>query len=226
MAEQLGPIRNDVGTGHGRAAPVDVTLDEVTLVIDGSLTWVRWALRRLSPFCIGRPQQIIDQLEQGTWSKHVLRERLSALDMSSPHIASQVGLAVGRRAARDTFTVIEDGIESPAASNDLVRWPPAYRIAAATGLLGTAAGVSTVSANRLRLAIELVRPLRTRDIAGPPTSDSWESLSQFIGSVASPISGDAAAISALRSTLQCIADEEHPLADPARRLLGTSFSHP
>ena len=219
MTEQLASIRNDFGTGHGRAAPVEVSLDEITLVIDGSLTWVRWALRRLGQFCIGRPQQIIDQLENGIWSRHLLRERLEAVDLSQPHVASQVGLAVGRRASRDTLCVLEDGVETPAASDDVVRWPPAYRIAAANGLLSTSAGVSTVSATRLRLAAELLRPIGDSDLAAPPVAELFESLQQRIGTFPWPPGADDEATAELTETLQQISRQDHYLAESARQAL-------
>ena len=53
MAGYLAEIRNSLGGGHGRARQPYVRAEEVDLALDGALTWVRWALRRIGLFAEG-----------------------------------------------------------------------------------------------------------------------------------------------------------------------------
>jgi abortive infection Abi-like protein len=55
IAKGLGIIRNEYGGGHGRARVPHVRDEMVDLTLDGALTWVRWALRRLGSFRTGVP---------------------------------------------------------------------------------------------------------------------------------------------------------------------------
>lgn len=158
IAEKIPEVRNAAGTGHGRAAVPVVTADELTLMLDGALMWSRWALRRLDAFCLGRPTQLIEDLQESTWTRGKLAARLAATDLTDDVVAATVGVAVGRRAAGGTFTVYEDGINTPADSEDLEVWPKAYRWAAARTLLFDTAGNATLRAGHLADAIQLIRP--------------------------------------------------------------------
>ena len=135
MAKKLGQIRNQHGTGHGRAALPSTTEDAMTLSVDAGLMWSRWALRRLGLFCIGRPSQIVADLESGLWSRGQLATRLAASDLRDDAAARMIGLAVGRRAAEDTWNVVAEGLDEPSSTPNLALWPPAYRWGAAEGHL-------------------------------------------------------------------------------------------
>lgn len=158
MAKALAEVRNEVGTGHGRAGVPTINDDELALIVDASLVWARWALRRLGLYCHGRPDRIVADLQNDIWRKGSLASRLRAVDLTDETTAKVVGVAVGRRAAGDTFNVMIEGIEDPANDDDLEAWPEPYRWAVASGLLFDASGGSTVTARRLLAAFELVQP--------------------------------------------------------------------
>lgn len=176
MAKKLGPIRNEHGTGHGRAARPSTTGDAMTLAVDAGLLWSRWALRRLGLFCIGRPSQIVADLESGLWTKGQLTARLTAANLHDDASARMIGLAVGRRGANDTWNVVAEGLDEPCATPDLSIWRPAYRWAAAEGHLFKASGESTLTFRRLLRALAMVRPLLPDH--GPDISDDhpWPHL--------------------------------------------------
>jgi hypothetical protein len=55
-------LRNDFGTGHGRAEVKSIADEMVTLVVGGALLWVRWALTRLEHLILGAPDSLIAEL--------------------------------------------------------------------------------------------------------------------------------------------------------------------
>lgn len=69
----------------------------------------------------------------GTFSRDVLTRRLAAAGLESLGVDDlrRLGQAVGQRALSGTFMVRIEGADS----DDLVRWPPAYRVALVTGRL-------------------------------------------------------------------------------------------
>jgi Abortive infection C-terminus len=143
VASQLPELRNKYGTGHGRAVAPEV-VDELALVaVDGALLWVRWALRRLHHLIKGRPDLLIRDLEDATFYRGDLAERLAAARLAEHEEVDQyqVGFHVARRAMRDTFLVMEEGVEACTESPDLERWPPGYRIGLLNGLFLTANGL-------------------------------------------------------------------------------------
>lgn len=143
VASQLPELRNKYGTGHGRAVAPEVA-DELALVaVDGALLWVRWALRRLHHLIKGRPDLLIRDLEGATFYRGDLQERLAAARLVEHDVPDQyqVGFHIARRAMRDTFLVMEEGVEACTESTDLDRWPPGYRSGLLNGLFLTADGL-------------------------------------------------------------------------------------
>ena len=53
MASQLRELRNQYGTGHGRAVVHDITDEVIEACVHGALLWVRWALARLQAVLLG-----------------------------------------------------------------------------------------------------------------------------------------------------------------------------
>lgn len=216
ISREIPDIRNAVGTGHGRAAVPEITDDELTLLLDGALMWSRWALRRLDDFCMGRPTQLVDDLQHQNWTKGKLARRLAATDLTNEDIAHQIGHAVGRRAASGTFTVSWDGIEAPGRTDDLQTWPAAYRRAAARALLFDTTGNTPRSAAQLADAIRLVRP--TLDEA------SWAALvNELLDNLPDPAdltdgTEDQRYADQLTTELQEIASQGEPFAEAARHL--------
>lgn len=162
LAGVLRELRNTYGTGHGRSALPTVEDEVLETCVDGALLWTRWALRRLQMLLIGALQPLIADLRDSTFSMGALATRLTAANLPQldPDDQRQLGVAVGQRAARNTFTVRKDGVEACAASQDAVAWPPAYREGVVEGLFLDQFGQLHVDDQVLgpRLATEILSP--------------------------------------------------------------------
>jgi hypothetical protein len=99
IACALGPMRNQRGTGHGRSHPPDVQDEHALIACDAAFLWCRWALRRLGPYILGDVSALVNKLQQDTFYKGDLTERLAAVDLAqcADHDAHLLGLAVGQR---------------------------------------------------------------------------------------------------------------------------------
>ena len=128
IAGRLRDLRNDYGTGHGRAATPVIEDEALVLAVEGALLWVRWALRRLEHLLAGQLTPLINDLSQAAYSKKHWAERLLAADIPNLPEEDQrrLGVAVGQRAARGTFVVREAGFEDPLSDPNDAAWPPAY----------------------------------------------------------------------------------------------------
>lgn len=129
MAVRLRELRNDYGTGHGRAAAPVVQDEVLDLAVDGALVWVRWALRRLEHLLAGQLVPLLNDLRGAAYSRAQWAARLIAADVPHLDVADQrrLGVAVGQRAAEGTFVVREVGIEVPLDDPNDAAWPAAYR---------------------------------------------------------------------------------------------------
>lgn len=216
MAKTLAEVRNEVGTGHGRAGLPTISHDELTLIVDASLVWARWALRRLGPYCHGRPDSIVADLETDIWRKGALASRLAVVDLTDERTAKVVGVAVGRRAAGDTFNVMIEGVEDPASDDDVEAWPDAYRWAVASGLLFDASGRSTVTARRLLAALELVKPAVESD--PDPADQPWQDLVDRLARVPRCLGADDFRIAELHAFVALLT-EQNSRMEPGARLV-------
>ncbi|MEU0150640.1 hypothetical protein [Micromonospora fulviviridis] len=166
MAGSMGTIRNNFGGGHGRARQPEVRSEMLDLAMDGSLLWSRWALRRLGYFAQGRPETLIRDLIGDPRGQIIfyggdLTERLRnarLIDLESKH-ARAIGVAVGQRAATGTFNVRIEGIDACIADADLTRWPAAYRLGVATGLLFSPEELPTLTARNVHQGLEVCSPI-------------------------------------------------------------------
>jgi Abortive infection C-terminus len=137
IATQLRELRNDYGTGHGRAFIPDVAEEVMLVGVDAAMLWSRWALRRLQHFIAGMPSMLARELHEGkTIRSGELRDRLVAVDLPSldPDDQRLLGVAVADRAMRGTFVIKEDGVDACAEAQDASLWPPGYREGLAEGL--------------------------------------------------------------------------------------------
>jgi Abortive infection C-terminus len=156
IACALGPMRNQRGTGHGRAHPPEVHEEHALIACDAAELWCRWALRRLGPYILGDVSALVNRLQQGTVSKGDLAGRLAAVDLErrDHDDAHLLGLAVGQRTVRETFNVRIEGVDAPIADPDA--WPAAYRAGVIEGLMFSADGTLTTSPSAVDLAARLV----------------------------------------------------------------------
>jgi hypothetical protein len=137
IAIQLRGLRNDYGTGHGRAIVPEVAEEIVLVSVDAAMLWSRWALRRLRHLIAGMPSTLARELDEGNiFHSGELRDRLIAVGLSDlePDDQRLLGVAVARRAMRGTFVVREDGVDACAEAQDARVWPAGYREGLAEGL--------------------------------------------------------------------------------------------
>lgn len=183
MASRLGEIRNELGTGHGRARAPQIQDEMVTLCLSGAMTWVEWALRRLGPLASGRPSVLISELDDGsTFRSGDLTDRLTNANIPAleRHHQRALGVAVGQRAVRGTFNVQRDGVEPSLNSDLLDPWTPEYRQGLAEGLLRDRDGRFTLTHNLLTLAIQILN-------ANPDNTEFVDNLAADLEPVFVPI---------------------------------------
>lgn len=161
MAANLGNVRNEFGTGHGRARVPIIKDEMVSLSASGTYIWVEWAIRRLDPFTAGRPGPLIDDLRHATFTRGSLAERLESASLSTlePHHQRALGVAVGQRVMSGTFVVQWDGLDPAMDSSELEPWTKDYRVGLATGLLEDADGRTTITPPALEMALHVLRPV-------------------------------------------------------------------
>jgi hypothetical protein len=171
MAGNLAEIRNAVGGGHGRARKPYVRAEEVDLALDGALTWVRWALRRLDLFAEGRPDQLIQDLvgsetsPQTTFTKGLLARRLTSANLAQldPKWQRALGVAVGQRSAGGTFVVSGEGFSPAVGSSDLVTWPEQYRVGLAVGCMFDRNEQPTIWPSAIAAAMRVLVPVEDEE---------------------------------------------------------------
>lgn len=180
MTSGLAEIRNAIGGGHGRARRPYVHAEEVDLALDGALTWVRWALRRLDLFAEGRPDQLIQDLvgsetsSQTTFTTGLLARRLAAANLAQLERKWQraLGVAVGRRSAGGTFVVSGEGLTPALESSDLMDWPPQYRLGLAYGYMFDRNEQPTMSPGAISAVVKVLQPVEGEEEALNELADS------------------------------------------------------
>ncbi|MEV4170188.1 abortive infection family protein [Nonomuraea sp. NPDC049709] len=162
LAGTLRDLRNTYGTGHGRATLQPIADEVLETCVDGALLWTRWALRRLQHLLLGSLQPLINDLRAASFTMGSLASRLQSANLPklNPEDQRALGVAVGQRAASNTFTVRIDGVEACAESQDDSVWPLAYREGLTEGLFIDQFGQTQVDDSRLgvRLAAEVLLP--------------------------------------------------------------------
>ncbi|WP_039828114.1 abortive infection family protein [Nocardia testacea] len=172
IACNLAEIRNNYGGGHGRFRVPDLADEMLHMALDGSLMWVRWALRRIGYFAEGRPDQLIDALigERKIFHAGQLEIRLMAANLPGLEAKHQrsIGVAVGQRAERGTFVVRADGVDACVGSDDIGVWPQEYRFGVVWGLWVNEEGHVSISSQHIRDTMRLLDPVSdcSNDLTG------------------------------------------------------------
>jgi hypothetical protein len=161
IARRLGEVRNDFGTGHGRALEPRVETEIYSIGMEAGMLWCRWSLTRLSALAFGLPDPLIHDLNRSTFYSGDLAGRLVAAQLSQldPAQQRQIGVAVGRRAMRETFLVRAEGVRACADTGDLNRWPADYRVGVLNGLFFSEQEQLTLDEWMASLASRLVAPV-------------------------------------------------------------------
>lgn len=155
FVKDLGTLRNQVGTGHGRSVLPAVVEEHALIAVDAALVWTRWVLRRLPAYLLSDPQQLVSLLSSGIFYKGDLAARLDAIDLAQdPDAARAIGVAVGRRAVGETFNVRIEGIDRVLVSPGA--YPAEYRSGLVCGLLFDEQGAMSTTPTALALAIDLL----------------------------------------------------------------------
>jgi hypothetical protein len=160
IAGQLRILRNQYGTGHGRAGAPQIPGELVRVSVDAALLWCRWAARRLEHYISGRPSSLAHNLRSDLFTQGELRRRLEDANLRAIEEADQqlLGVAVAQRAMRGTFVVREDGVDACAEVSDLGVWPPGYRKGLVQGLFLDQDGYVDVKPWGVKLAARVLAP--------------------------------------------------------------------
>jgi Abortive infection C-terminus len=131
----LTELRNELGTGHGRARVPRVSREAAVAATDASILWTRWALARLDELIGGEVDRLIDELRSGSFYRGLLNQRFDEVGLDDLFADDQyrLGAAVAQRSMNGTFVVWESGV-TPIADMPL-DWPEDYRRGVAVGLL-------------------------------------------------------------------------------------------
>jgi hypothetical protein len=131
----LAELRNELGTGHGRAKVPRISLEAAVAASDAAMLWSRWALARLDELLGGEVDLLVEELRGQHFHRGKLEMRFDEVGLDSLFADDQqrLGVAVAHRAMNGTFVVRESGVEPllDGASD----WPEAYRLGIAEGLL-------------------------------------------------------------------------------------------
>lgn len=154
-------IRNDVGTGHGRARIDPINEEMATAVVDAAALWVRWALRRLGHVLLGEADNLIAELRQAIVTRASLTRHLdgAVLPDQPPEMQQALGVAFAQRAARGTFVAHEVGLDGPSTTEDLSTWPPAYRFGIVEGLVLSGDGFITLTEPWVSTIVSVLTPI-------------------------------------------------------------------
>ncbi|MGL4745816.1 MAG: abortive infection family protein [Dermatophilaceae bacterium] len=156
-------VRNDFGTGHGRAKVVTVDAEMTSVVADATLLWVRWALRRLEHILIGEADLLIAELH-GAVTRRSLQKHLDAVMLPDqpPEVQHALGAAFAQRAAGWTFVAREVGIDPCVTSEDLGAWPTDYRLGVVEGFVLNRWGMADLDPHWVPTLVNALLPLPTK----------------------------------------------------------------
>ena len=160
LAVSLADLRNQYGTGHGRAVSAPTTSEHASLAVGAAVVWSRWALGRLDVVLANTVDRLIADLQGETFYRGALAGRLTLLDMATlpDDELVRLGRAVAHRGIHsETFVVREDGIDAVVTEPD--RYPAAYRRGLITGMFVDANGYVRARPEDIALAHKLVDSL-------------------------------------------------------------------
>lgn len=164
MILNLRSIRNDFGTGHGRANVVQIDAEMASVVYDATLLWVRWALRRLEHILIGEADLLLAELREAIVNKRSLERHLAAVMLSDQPSETQhaLGAAFAQRSAGWTFVTREVGVDPCVESQDLVAWSAEYRLGVVEGFIVSRWGTAGLDPHWVPTLVSVLLPVPPR----------------------------------------------------------------
>jgi hypothetical protein len=226
IATSVNAIRNEVGTGHGRARLPEIDDEMASIVYDATFLWCRWALRRLGHLLAGYPNLLLTELNtavsRDTLQKHFTDVRVPQLPADIQHA---VGVAFGRQAAGGFGNAYVVGVKPAAVQPDLTEFPVPYRLGLAEGMLIDYGGHIGLTAPYVEDLVDVLAPVpgpqgvqAITDLASKAESATW--ITSRRGQTVTP----SETIEALdRETRRLDADMQHAFTllrtaiDPANR---------
>jgi hypothetical protein len=192
----LSEIRNELGSGHGRAQTPRVSREAAVAASDATALWVRWALARLDDLLGGDVDLLVQELHSGGFKRGLLEQRFDEVALHSLPGEDQrrLGAAVAHRARRGTFVVTESGVDPLL---DRPRdWPEDYRLGVANGLLLATDGNLEMRPYFAPVLASIVAQMRSED---------WAELVDAM--VAAPVmpylAVDQSRLDEIRTALEC-----------------------
>lgn len=170
IALEVRQVRNQVGTGHGRAFMPSVSREIASLAEQASILWCSWALARLDEVLRGEVARLLEELRSTIWYRGLLAQRLDEVGLQTLHSEDQerIGVAVARRSSDGgTFVVREAGVTP--LRTDGRAWPSPYRSGVAAGLLLSDDGRLTL---RSGFIVDLVSIVQLME------REEWSSLAE------------------------------------------------
>ena len=167
IVKVISELRNELGSGHGRARVPKISHEVAAVASDAAKMWVRWALARLGDILGGDVDQLIQELRGDHFRRGLLEQRFDqvGLDSLPGEDQQRLGLAVAHRAMNGTFVVAESGVDP--LQDRPMEWPEDYR-------LGVASGIILASDGRLQLRSHFIPVLAS--IAAQMRPEDWARL--------------------------------------------------
>jgi Abortive infection C-terminus len=159
----LTELRNQVGSGHGRARTPRISQEAAVVAADAAGLWVRWILARLDDLLGGDVDILIQELHGTPYSRGRLEKRFGEVGLDSLPAEDQhrLGVAVARRAAQGTFVVRESGVDP--LQDQPGDWPEDYRLGVASGLLLSPGGSLLLKAHFAPVLASIIAQMRPED---------------------------------------------------------------
>jgi hypothetical protein len=180
MVKHVNELRNDVGTGHGRARMLEITDAAERAAIDAAVLWCKWVLRVLDPLLAGSAGVFIEAVSSAI-SRVSLIEAMHVVDLprQPPEAQHRIGVVVGQRAGGgfgNAWVVRVD----PALNGGLDDWPAAYRLGLVEGFVLNWAGQIDLNEHSAQALIDIVAPVPVEqaraaleELAEKPRMATW-----------------------------------------------------
>ena len=200
VASAVRAVRNAYGTGHGRATTAEIEDELATVMVDASLLWCRWALRRLGHVLRREPQRLVEALQTETFTRFELAKQFEAdrMPQQPADLQRALGAAFAQRwATGDTFIAKAVGIDPAVYDTSLTSFPVPYREGLAEGLTLDRSGHLQLTASNLSSLVAVLQPVPAPDLEG--FLRELAAKVQAAGVAANRMSQDLAALSRLAS---------------------------
>jgi Abortive infection C-terminus len=161
----LAELRNELGSGHGRAHVPRVSTEAAVAASDAAALWVRWTLARLDDVQGGDVDLLVQELQGTHYRRGLLERRFDEVGLDSLPADDQrrLGVAVAHRAMSGTFVVRESGVDP--LQDRPGGWPEDYRLGVAGGLLLSVDGNVALQSQFVPVLASIVAQMRPEDWA-------------------------------------------------------------